>query len=96
MRARIENLDDDHDVYVYEESLDDLEHVRKYCQHMRDTYQWGPPHMRNYGVIPNIFVQMYMNVNNVSYGDFSRNPEHSKRLLNDPALRDFRIYPGRV
>jgi hypothetical protein len=96
MRARIEELDDKHDVHVYEANLDDIEVIRQHCKHMRDTGQIGDPDMRNYGLIPKIFIQMYMNNNGVSWADFCRVPDHYKRLLNDPALKDFRIYEGRA
>lgn len=96
MRARIERLDEDHDVHVYEADMDDIEAIRQHCKHMRDTGQIGPPDMRNYGVMPPIFVQMYMNNNQITWPEFCKNPEHTRRLLNDPALKDFRIYEGRV
>lgn len=67
-----------------------------YCKHMRDTRQYGPPDCRNYGVIPAIIQQKYMNEAGITFAEFMRNPDHHKRLLNDPALKDFRIYPGRV
>ena len=52
--------------------------------------------MRALMTVPAIIVQQYMNENGVSYPEFIRNPEHAKRMMNDPALSAFRIHPGRV
>lgn len=56
----------------------------------------GDRDMRALMTVPAIIVQQYMNENGVSYPEFIRNPEHAKRMMNDPALSAFRIHPGRV
>lgn len=52
--------------------------------------------MRALMTVPAIIVQQYMNENGVSYAEFIRNPEHARRMMNDPALSAFRIHRGRV
>lgn len=56
----------------------------------------GDKEMRPLATIPGIIIQQYCNEQGVSFAEFMRNPVHATRMLNDPALRDFRIHPGRV
>ena len=37
-----------------------------------------------------------MKLNNIELHEWSSNPVHLKRMLNDPDLSHFRIWPGRV
>jgi hypothetical protein len=44
--------------------------------------------------IPFVLVEKYMADNNITWREFVENPAHIKRMCNDPALKDFRIWPG--
>lgn len=46
--------------------------------------------------IPSVVVETYCNVNGVAFSEFMQNPVHVKRMLNDPALKDLRIWDGAV
>lgn len=46
--------------------------------------------------VPKVVVEHYCNVNGITLGEFIKNPEHTKRFLNDPAFSDLRIWPGKV
>lgn len=46
--------------------------------------------------VPNVVVEHYCNVNRVPFAEFVRNPEHMRRLVNDPAFADLRIWPGTI
>lgn len=44
--------------------------------------------------IPVVVVEHYCRVTGVTLSEFTRNPEHVKRIVNDPAFADLRIAPG--
>lgn len=46
--------------------------------------------------IPNVIIEKYCNDNKIEFSEFMQNPAHIKRVLNDPSLSAFRIWPGRV
>lgn len=46
--------------------------------------------------LPAVVVEHYLNVNRITLREFFSNKEHIKRMVNDPALADFRIAPGRM
>lgn len=96
MRARIEQVDDSHEAHIYEANMDDLHAVADHCKALQSAGLTGDRDMRALMTVPAIIVQKYMNENGVSYGEFIRNPEHAKRMMNDPALSAFRIHRGRV
>lgn len=56
----------------------------------------GSSEMKHAARIPNIIIEKYCNEHNVTYADVMQNKEHMRRMLNDPALSGFRIWPGRV
>lgn len=96
MRARIEDIDATHEAHIYEANMDDLHAVADYCKARQNAGLVGDSDMRPLMTVPGIIVQQYMNENGVSYPEFMRNPEHAKRMMNDPALSAFRIHRGRV
>lgn len=62
----------------------------------RNECRSGSGDMRLAASIPFVVLERYMNEHNISWQEFSRSPEHKKRLLNDPDLRGFRVWEGRV
>ena len=56
----------------------------------------GSSEMRHVARIPNVIIERYCNDHGVTYEEFCGNAEHKRRVLNDPALAHFRIWPGRV
>ena len=96
MHARIEEIDATHEAHIYEANLDDIRAVADHCQALQNAGMTGDRDMWALMTVPAIIVQQYMNENGVSYPEFIRNPEHAKRMLNDPALSAFRIHRGRI
>lgn len=47
-------------------------------------------------VVPEIVVEHYCLTHGVSPREFAANPEHMKRIVNDPAFADLRVAPGRI
>lgn len=44
--------------------------------------------------LPDVIVERYCNDNGITLGEFVGNPEHIRRVCNDPALAAFRVWPG--
>lgn len=45
---------------------------------------------------PMILIEKYCNANNLTFQEWMANPEHARRMLNDPALASFRVWEGRA
>ena len=56
----------------------------------------GSSDMRLAASVPAVLVERYCNQAGIDLAEFNASQEHKKRLLNDPALAAFRIWPGRV
>lgn len=48
------------------------------------------------GSIPASIVNAYCSTNKITFQEFRHNPDHKKRILNDPNLADFRVWKGTV
>ncbi|WGT64793.1 hypothetical protein [Variovorax paradoxus] len=46
--------------------------------------------------IPNILIEQYCLDNDITYREWCVDPAHIRRMLEDPALAHFRIWPGRI
>ena len=56
----------------------------------------GSSEMKHAARLPDYAIEAYCNVNGITFSEFMQNREHIRRMCNDPALRDFRIWPGRL
>lgn len=63
---------------------------------MQAAGQFGGSEMRLAASVPAVLVERYCNQAGIDMAEFNASQEHKKRLLNDPALAHFRIWPGRV
>lgn len=46
--------------------------------------------------LPMVVIETYCNANSLTFQEWMNNPEHARRMLNDPALSSFRIWEGRA
>jgi hypothetical protein len=46
--------------------------------------------------LPMVVIEQYCNANNLTFQEWMNNPEHARRMLNDPALAAFRVWEGRA
>lgn len=58
--------------------------------------QFGSSEMRHAARIPNVIIEKYMNDNGVTFEDVMSNPQHIKRIVEDPANDAFRIWKGKL
>lgn len=65
-----------------------------YCRARANEGLHGLPDMRLKASIPAVVVEHYLQVHGVTLREFIGNPEHARRIVNDPAFADFRIAPG--
>ena len=56
----------------------------------------GSSDMKLAAKLPYVIVEKYCNDNKIEFSEFMQNKEHIRRVLNDPSLSAFRIWPGRV
>lgn len=66
------------------------------CKAAHNAGQFGSSEMRHAARIPNVIIERYCNDHHVLYSDVIGNPEHIKRICNDPDNAMFRIWPGRL
>lgn len=66
------------------------------AQAMQAAGLHGSKDMRLAASVPMVLVERYCNQAGIELAEFNSSQEHKKRLLNDPALSHFRIWPGRV
>lgn len=66
------------------------------CKARHNQGAHGSSDFKHVARVPAIVVEHYCNVNKIKLGEFARNPEHWRRLLNDPAFSDLRIWPGKI
>lgn len=46
--------------------------------------------------LPMVIIEQYCNANKITFQQWMQNPEHARRMLNDPALAKFRVWEGRA
>ena len=56
----------------------------------------GTKEVKHAARLPILAVETYCNANGITFEEWMHNPVHVKAMLNDPNLRDLRIWPGRV
>ena len=78
------------------ESIQDCDPIAHHCAELRATGKTGSKEMKHAAEIPEIFVTKYINDNNITFREFMVNKQHIRRVLNDPALKAFRVWEGKV
>jgi hypothetical protein len=58
--------------------------------------EYGSSDMKHAARIPNVIIEQYMNENGVSFAEVLGNPQHMKRIVEDPKNSAFRIWKGRL
>lgn len=85
-----------HDGALVDSTTQDVEPILEYAKARNREGHHGSADMRLAASIPVVIVERYLHQNNITLQDFALSPEHKKRLLNDPALSHFRIWPGHI
>lgn len=78
------------------ERLQDCAPVDDLAQSLHNEGLHGSEDMKLAAVIPNVIIERYCDLAGITYLEYTNNPEHKRRILNDPSLSHFRVWKGRV
>jgi hypothetical protein len=78
------------------ERVQDCVPIAEWSKSMHNEGKHGSSEMKLAARIPNVFIEKYCNDNNLLYSEVMQNREHMRRIVTDPALAHFRIWPGRI
>jgi hypothetical protein len=56
----------------------------------------GSSDMKLAASLPMVLVERYCNDNGITFHEFCQGQDHIRRMLNDPSLKAFRVWPGKV
>lgn len=70
--------------------------IAEFAQRQHNAGHHGSSEMRHAASIPNVIVEQYCNDNNVIFSEVMGDPEHIRRICNDPKNAMFRIWPGKL
>jgi hypothetical protein len=56
----------------------------------------GSSNVKHAARIPNILIEKYCQDNGITFREWLLDEAHIRRMLNDPALAHFRIWPGQI
>lgn len=85
-----------HDGKMTVQRTQDCTPIAEYAKARSNEGHHGSSEMKLAASIPFVMVEDYCNRNGIEFSEFMNSQEHKKRLLNDPSLSYFRIWPGRV
>lgn len=74
----------------------DVNPIVDYAKEMQAMGLTGSKDLKHAAEIPMTVVENYMTRMGINFEEFCASQEHGKALLNDPNLKDFRIWEGRV
>lgn len=78
------------------ERIQDVQPILEATHDLRTLGRVGSSEMRHAASFPMVVIEAYCNNNGIDFAEFMQHPKHAKAMLNDPALRAFRIWEGRV
>lgn len=96
MRGSIVKDDLGRFVIVHEESLDYAKSIAEIAKARQSCGITGDKEMRHLAEFPGIAIQMYCDAAGIEWSEWFANPEHARRMMNDPALAHFRVHRGFV
>jgi hypothetical protein len=96
MAGRIEYDEWGRMVIVHETSIEAERAVVEECKRMHNDREFGSSEMRYYGEVTPFMLQRYCDKNGVTWQEAMKNPEHFRRILNDPENSHMRVWKGRI
>lgn len=77
-------------------TVQDCTPIAEYAKARHNEGLTGSSDMRLAASVPFVVIEDYLNRNNITLDQFTKDQSHIKRLLSDPALEHFRIWKGRL
>lgn len=68
----------------------------RWAKAARDADATGTNEYKRVGILPKVKVEEYCNVMGISGEEFFSNEVHVIRLMNDPDMKDLRVWQGRI
>ena len=78
------------------ERVQDAEPYMDRANGLRQIGAVGSSEVKHAAHFPAVLVERYIDTNGITFEEFIANPEHVKRMCNDPALAAFRVWEGKV
>lgn len=78
------------------ERVQDCEPIMERTKALHNEGHHGSSEMRLAASLPMVLVERYCNDNGITFRQFLNEQDHIKRMLNNPALSHFRVWPGKV
>lgn len=86
----------EHDGKIFIAQTQDCTAIAERAKALHNAGEFGSSEMRHAATIPDVILEKYMNEHHVTYAELMTNPEHFRRICNDPDNKMFRIWPGRI
>lgn len=96
MAGRIEVDDSGRTVLIHEVSSAHERGVVEACKELQAAGMTGSSEMRYYGEVTPHVLQSYCDRTGVTWDQAMQNPEHFRRILNDPENAHLRVWKGRI
>lgn len=96
MAGRIEYDESGRMVIVHETSLAAERAIVDAVKDLHNAKAFGSSDMRYLGEVTPMMLQTYCDKTGVRWDEAMRNPEHFRRILNDPENSYMRVWKGRV
>lgn len=84
------------DGLLHVKNVQDVEPVLNACKAMSEQVDKQSKDMRLAASIPMVIIEQYCHLKKITFEEWQRNKEHIRAVLNDPDLKAFRVWPGRV
>lgn len=78
------------------QNTQDCTAIAERTKEMHNAGHHGTSELKFAASIPEVFINDYLYRTGITLGEFCRNPEHARFMLNDPALAHFRVWKGRI
>lgn len=85
-----------HDGAMTVQRTQDCTPIAEHAKALHNAGLHGTSEMKHAASIPFVMVERYCNDNGITFSEWSSDKAHIRRMLNDPALAHFRIWPGRI
>lgn len=76
--------------------IQDVEPILEDAKARHNAGLHGSADFKHAASLPNVLVERYCADNGITFEEFVKNPDHIRRMVNDPALAHFRVWPGRL
>lgn len=70
--------------------------IAERAQAMHREGHHGSKEVKLAASIPDILIEKYCQDNGITYREWCVDPAHIRRMLSDPAMAAFRIWPGKI